>query len=302
MESVRYKVQFPGIGEPIVMRMQARSRNVALVGSDTFIGSALAKAMEASERHVMPCQSASAADVSIPDGCNTVLFCHDVYMETERHAALLDALCRRLAEKHADGNPVHVCVFTPAAVCQPTGGVVRENSPTRPYGRWGVAACHAELLLHAWQEMTSNAIIPHIFRYGELYGEPCGKETGLGHLNAALRLARQGKPVQMRGFGLQKRSLTHVDDFSRAVAAVLAEYGLPRIVNIPGERMPIAQYMNAIAAAFNVGLEYQASKADFDENQPSFSSDCVLSAAVFRSLVAYKPKIRFMKWLETIHN
>ena len=300
MEYVRYKVQVPGVGDPMVLRMQARSQNVTLIGSDTFIGGSLAKAMTAAGRHIMPSLSDNIADVSIPEGCNTVLFCHDVSMETERHAAMLDALCRRLSEKHADGNAVHVCLFTPATVCQPSGGIVREDSPTRPNGRCGVAACHAELLLHAWQEMTSNAIIPHIFRYGELYGEPCGKETRLGHLNAALQLARQGKPIQMRGFGLQKRTLTHIDDFSHAVAAILSEYGLPRIVNIPGERMAIAQYMNAIAAAFNVGLDYQASKTDFDENLPPYSGDCVLSSSVFRGLVTFKPQYKFMKWLKTI--
>ncbi len=286
----------------MVLRMQTRSHNVALIGSDTFIGGSLAKAMAAAGRHVMPSLSDNVADLSIPDGCNTVLFCHDVSMETERHAAMLDALCRRLSEKHADGNAVHVCLFTPAAVCQPSGGIVREDSPTRPNGRCGVASCHAELLLHAWQEMTSNAIISHIFRYGELYGEPCGKETSLGHLNAALRSAREGKSIQMRGFGLQKRTLTHIDDFSRAVAAVLSEYGLPRIVNIPGERMPIAQYMNAIAAAFNVGLDYQAKEMVFDENLPPYAGDCVLSSSVFRGLVTFKPQYKFMNWLNSMHN
>ena len=302
MEFVRCKVKVPGVGDPMVLRMQARSQNVALIGSDSFIGGSLAKAMAAAGRHVMTSLADNVADVSIPDGCNTVLFCHDVSLETERHAAMLDALCRRLAEKHADGNAIHVCLFTPAAVCQPSRGIVREDSPTRPNGRCGVAACHAELLLHAWQEMTSNAIISHIFRYGELYGEPCGKETGLGHLNAALQLARQSKPIPMRGFGLQKRTLTHIDDFSRAVATVLSEYGLPRIVNIPGERMTIAQYMNAIAAAFNVDLDYQASKTDFDENLPPYSGDCVLSSSVFRGLVTFKPQYKFMKWLFAMHN
>ena len=281
----------------MVLRMQARSQKVVIVGSDTFIGSSLAKAMKSAGRDVMPCPSDNDSIASIPDGCNTVLFCHDVSMETERHAAMLDDLCRRLAEKRNAGNAVHLCLFTPAMVCQPIGGIVREDSPTRPNGRCGVASCHAELLLHAWQEMTSNAIISHIFRYGELYGEPCGNETNLGHLNAALQLARHGKSIQMRGLGLQKRSLTHIDDFSRAVAAVLSEYGLPRIVNIPGERMAIAQYMNAIAAAFNVGLVYQSSKTDFDENLPPYSGDYVLSSSVFRGLVAFKPQYKFMKWL-----
>ena len=302
MEYVRYKVQVPGIGEPMVLRMQARSQEVALVGCDTFMGAGLAKAMETAGRHVVPFHGTDIAAVSVPDGCNMVLFCHDVSLDAERHAMMLDALCRRLAENRTADKAVHVCVFTPAAVCQTTNGVVREDSPTRPCGRCGVAACHAEMLLHAWVEMTHNAILPHIFRHGELYGEPCGNETNMGHLNTALRLARQGKPIQMRGFGLQKRSLTHIDDFSRAVAAVLAEYGLPRIVNIPGERVAIAQYMNAIAAAFNVGLEYQASKASFDENLPSYSGDCVLSSTVFRGLVTFKPQHKFMKWLLSMHN
>ena len=302
MEFVRYKLQVPGIEDPMILRMQARSQKVALVGSDTFIGGSLAKAMEAAGRHVFPCPSDNDSFASIPDGCNTVLFCHDASLETERHAEMLDALCRRLAVKHADGNAVHLCLFTPAMVCQTSGGIVREDSPTRPNGRCGVASCHAELLLHAWQKMTSNAIISHIFRYGELYGEPCGNETNLGHLNAALQLARQGKSIQMRGFGLQKRSLTHVDDFACAVAAVLSEYGLPRIVNIPGERMQIVQYMNAIATAFNVGLDYQAKETVFDENLPPYSSDCVLSSAVFRGLVTFKPQYKFMKWLNSIHN
>ena len=101
MEYVRYKVQVPRVGDPMVLRMQARSQNVALIGSDTFIGGSLAKAMTTAGRHVMPSLTENVADVSIPDGCNTVLFCHDVSLATaqgvehRRMATLSMSACSR---------------------------------------------------------------------------------------------------------------------------------------------------------------------------------------------------------------
>ena len=157
----------------------------------------------------------------------------------------------------------------------------------------------AQMLLKTWCSISRNAVAPHVFRYGELYGEADAFPTHAGHVNECLALARQGKTLVFYGNLNQARTLTHVDDFASAVAAVLQEDFTPSRINIPGEKVTVAEFLQKIAEHYGVEWELTTQRPSvLDENVPYLACDRLLNAAVFKSIVPdFKPKHKFANWL-----
>ena len=261
--------------------MPSSHKQLAIVGTDTAIGAALARSMADAGFDI----AESAADSRL------VLYCHDAALDAEGHVSALDALCRSLAATHTSNRQVRVCVFTPANACGESPRVIRETTPLLPRCRRDFAYAQAEMLLHAWYGMSHTAILPTVFRHGELYCAPDAKIPLAGHVNACIRKAQSGQPLTMPGLGIQKRTLTHLDDFADAVASILSNDFPPSIVNIPGETMAIADYTNDICDRY--GVEPVLGKYPFDDDLPWGIGDRVLSAALFRSESTFRPKRSF---------
>ena len=284
-----------------------------VIGIDTFIGSHLAKAMAASGCKVIGYgmhETPSPSDAitykttdylhyNLPPECNMVFFCHDVALDREMHIQALSALCEHLAAIHSEDNQVHLAYFSSTNICNANGHRISEDSEIYPHCLRDAAVAQAEMLLKTWCCLSGNAISPHVFRYGELYGEEDGFPTPAGHVNECLALARQGKTLVFYGNLNQKRTLTHIDDFADAVAAILQQGLTPSRINIPGEKLMVVDFLMGISGHY--GVEWEPSicrPAVLNENVPFASSDRLLNAAVFKSIVPdFKPKHRFKSWL-----
>lgn len=313
-------VHLPGEDEPTLVSYQSRSWQAVVIGADSPQGIALATAMTAvgfrvlgygeapqptadrrpdDYRQTAPAavfddyrQTDYAAAPAVPDDCNLVLYCHDAARHPSRHVPLLDALCRSLAATRTDLNQVHVALLTPASACQ-TSARIRENASLHPHSPRELAAAQAELTLHAWCCQTHTAILPNIFRHGELYG------LDTGHIAACLRHARAGRPVQLPGLGNQKRTLTHLDDLAAAVATLLKDDFTPSPINLPGETLTVIDYLLPIADRFGVDLDMtpDCHSDDF----PWGVGDCVLSSALFKSEApTFRLCHRFRSWLASL--
>lgn len=292
-----------------------------IIGADTFIGSHLAAAMAASGHEVIGygTQDAMSQPVAmtyhktdychydLPSDSHLVCFCHDVALDREQHVKALSALCEHLAASHSQDNQVHLAYFSSTNICNANGRRISEDSEIYPHCLRDAAVAQAENLLKTWCSLSDNAISPHVFRYGELYGEEDCFPTPAGHVNECLAMARQGKSLMFYGNLNQKRTLTHIDDFAAAVAEVLRCGLTPSRVNIPGEHLMVVDFLMGISGHYGVDWEPTASRpAVVDENVPFASSDRLLNAAVFKSIVPdFKPKYCFKSWLSkqlTINN
>ena len=296
-----------------------------IIGIDTFIGSHLAKAMVASGHQVIGYGTrdvkvsfaaqkhaeATALPVAItykptdylhynlPAECNLVCFCHDVALDRDLHVQALSALCDHLAASHSKDRQVHLAYFSSTNICNANGRRISEDSEIYPHCLRDAAVAQAEMLLKTWCSLSDNAISPHIFRYGELYGEEDCFPTPAGHVNECLTMARQGKSLVFYGNLNQKRTLTHIDDFAAAVVEVLRHDLTPSRVNIPGEHLMVVDFLMGISGHYGVDWEPTVSRpVVVDENVPFASSDRLLNAAVFKSIVPnFKPKHHFKSWL-----
>ncbi len=290
-----------------------RKDEAVVVGADTFVGSHLAKALADCGCAVTAYGTADAAVLSdgiaycktdylrydIPESCRLVFFCHDVSQDRELHTKALSALCEHLSSTHAMNKQVCLCYCSSANICNADGHRITENSEIYPHCLRDAAVAHAELLLKTWCCMSRNAVSPHVFRHGELYDDADTITTTAGHVNECLSLARQGKDIEFYGNLNQLRTLTHIDDFASAVTSIALQDFIPFVVNIPGEKISVVEYLMAIAERHGVEWIPTAKRPDaIDENNPAPSCDRVLSSVVFKSLLPdFKPKHRFKKWL-----
>ena len=303
-------ITLPGGDAPTVISYQGRSRQALVVGADTEMGRALSRSLSAAgflvvglgEAESAPADCLSEyrrtdyASFDVPDECNLVLYCHDAAGDTARHAVILETLCAELAATRADGRQVSVCVFTPSSACEPSRRTVREDARLHPHSLRELACVQAEMALHAWYCKSHTTILPVVFRHGELYG------VANGHVAVCLRQAL-GRPqcLAIPGFGNPRRTLTHIDDFSDAVASLLKDDLTPSPINIPGENLEVIEYVGAIADHF--GLELGMSRECFSEDLPWGVGDCALSASLFKSEVpAFRLRHRFKSWLSQIGN
>ena len=299
--------------EETILRYEGRSEEVVVIGADTFIGSRLTKAMAAVGHRVTAYGTGDAAALPVavtyhqtdyrhfdlsPE-CNLVFFCHDVAADRDLHVRSLEALCEHLAAIHSVDRQVHLVYFSSTNICNANGRRIREDSEIYPHCLRDAAVVQAEMLLKTWCSISRNAIAPHVFRYGELYGEADAFPTHAGHVNECLALARQGKTLVFYGNLNQARTLTHVDDFASAVAAVLQEDFTPSRINIPGEKVTVAEFLQKIAEHYGVEWEPTTQRPSvLDENVPYLACDRLLNAAVFKSIVPdFKPKHKFANWL-----
>ena len=306
--------------EEMILRYEGRSEEVVIIGADTFIGYHLAKAMAAVGHRVTAygTQDAMSQPIAMtyhkmdyrhydlsPD-CNLVFFCHDVAEDRDLHVQSLASLCEHLAAIHSVYRQVHLVYFSSTNICNANGRRIREDSEIYPHCLRDAAIVQAEMLLKTWCSLSRNAIAPHVFRYGELYGETDAFPTHAGHVNECLALARQGKTLVFYGNLNQARTLTHVDDFAEAVAAVLQEDFTPPRINIPGEKVTVADFLEKIAEHYGVEWEPTTQRPSvLNENVPFLACDRLLNAAVFKSIVPdFKPKHKFSNWLQRqpIHN
>ena len=307
--------------EEMILRYEGRSEEVVIIGADTFIGSHMAKAMAASSHKVIGYgtretaasmqDEASAPSVAItykptdylhynlPPKCNLVFFCHDVAADRDLHVQSLSALCEHLAVIHSMDRQVHLVYFSSTNICNANGRRIREDSEISPHCLRDAAIVQAEMLLKTWCSLSRNAIAPHVFRYGELYGETDAFPTAAGHVNECLSLARQGETLVFYGNLNQARTLTHVDDFAEAVAAVLQEDFTPSRINIPGEKVTVEEFLEKIAEHYGVEWDPTTQRPSvLNENVPFLSCDRLLNAAVFKSIVPeFKLKHKFANWL-----
>ncbi len=301
-------VKLPG-HEEFSVSYNGRSRSAVIVGIDTAMGCALARSLSAvgfdviglGETENAPCDRLAEyrrtdyASYGIPLDCNLVLFCHDAALRADRHVDALNSLCRELSVQRTSANQIHVCLFTPANACESGKGRIRENSPLCPHSLRELAHVQAEMTLHAWCFVSRTAILPNVFRHGELYADMPAELPLAGHVNACLRKRRTHERLESPGLGTQKRTLTHLDDFSDAVAALLRRDFIPSVINIPGETMAIIDYMILLDDSPDGGM---AMGTSHDDDLPWGIGDRVLSPAEFKAeLPDFKPKYRFKEWL-----
>ena len=295
MARIKYKVQNRRNGDECLVSLEGRSKTVALIGADTFLGRRLADALRSRGRTVTELgASEPLRGFRLPAETNQVLFCHDVSLEREAHQRLLQELCQALDDSCDGERQVCLAYFASANHCRTNGRPVREDAPPSPQNLRELAVAHCELALRAWNVLSRNSILPVILRYGELYGEADDAPTRAGHLNECLAAARAGRPVVFGGNLAQRRTLTHVADAAAAAALLLEKELLPDIVNLPGEVLTIGEYLDAIAECYQVELKLQARPLSSDENLHPVAADRVLSAALFKSeLPAFRPQHKF---------
>ena len=296
------------------MRGEGHSKEAVVVGADTFIGSHLTKSLVASGHEVVALGTADAASLPIPcsyqttdylhynlsSDCNLVFFCHDVASDRDLHIRALSALCEHLADIHSIDRQVHICYFSSTNICNANGHRISEDSEIYPHCLRDAAIVQAEMILKTWCSLSRNAVSPHVFRYGELYGEADAFPTSAGHVNECLTLARQGKTLVFYGNLNQARTLTHIDDFTEAVVAILRRGLTPSRVNIPGEKVMVVDFLRRISEHYGVEWEPTIQRpAIVNENVPFLACDRLLNAAVFKSFVSdFKPKHKFANWLQ----
>ncbi len=285
----------------------------AVVGADSFIGFRVAASLIASGIKVAAIGLRDLPDLmgaecrrtddcrsfDLPPECGLVFYCHDVAQDRELHIQALSALCEQLAAMHSVDRQVHLCCFSSANVCNAAGCRIGEASELYPHCLRDAAVVQAEMLLRAWCCLRRNAVSPHVFRHGELYGEPSPFPTAAGHVNACLEMARHGRPLVFYGDLNQARTLTHVDDLARAATAAMLRGLVPGVVNVPGEKLSVVRYLMAISRHYGVDWEPVARRPEVpDENLPFPSGDRLLNSSLFKSIVPdFKPAYRFRGWL-----
>ena len=303
----------PGIKGRMTGEYDARSESAVIVGVDTAIGFALAHSLRKAgfgvigfgEAEKEPCNGLLGycrTDYSsygdIPEECNLLLFCHDAAFRPDRHAAAMEALCRKISEKRPSDKPIAVCVFTPANACDCTGKTITEDAALMPRSLRNLAHVQAEMMLHAWHAVSKRVILPRSFRYGELYADMPNEIPLAGHVNACLRKVRRHERLVSPGLGNQRRTLTHLEDFANMVALVVSQDFIPSVTNIPGETMEIIEYMMPLEK--NPEMEMFMDIGHYDDDLPYGVGDRVLYCPQFmagkKNSFKYSLRHKFRDW------
>ena len=255
--------------------------SATIIAPDTAIGGALDRALR-------------SRDITVADGAPVVVYCDDIAADRDGHVRRLTALCEHLAARSVQTHLVYVST---AAVCNPRRGRIGETAEVHPHNLREAAAVQAEMLIRAYSCLSRNAIAPLIVRHGELYGD----DALSGQVASLVAAARAGRPLSHYGSLNQKRTLTHIDDFADAVAAILPLQVLPSLINIPGETLSMADVLMTVADRFGVDWQpLSQPPSPPDESAPHTSADCVLATALFKSeLPEFKLSHRFKTWLRT---
>ena len=263
---------------------------IAIVGAETALGTAFSRLCP----DVIP-YDLSAAPPSLPRDCDLLLFCPDDTFSADLQDACLQSLCRELAATRT--SQLHVACFVPATAYAPRGRTLRADAVPSPHSLRDLTALRHALTLQAWCAISRTTILPNVFIHGELYGDDSPNHPLPGHVAASLRLAHAHQPLPLPGLGLQRRTLTHLDDFAAAVAQLLSLSLIPPTIAIPGETFTIIDYLDAIANRFDAPLV--PSDNPHSDDLPWGLGDRLIAAAPLKAeLPDFRPAHRFRDWLD----
>ena len=177
------------------------------------------------------------------------------------------------------------------------GRALREEDELEPLTPYGATKIACESLLRMFARQFGVPFT--VFRLCVVYGNVLGGAGSYGTMKHFIEPAQAGKPLQLFGDGAQRRSLMHVEDVARRIAAGgLSPACLDRVFNMGGPDVrSIREIAEAIAAVFSVGVEYRPWPADALRME---SGDTVFDDARLDEALPYSPRHRFDAWVAAL--
>ena len=213
-------------------------------------------------------------------------------------AVNVTALERLLEAITAQGGEPPALVFA-GTVTQsgiPDSDTLDERTPDRPITVYDTHKLEAEQLLEA--AARARTVLGVTLRLANVYGP--GARSGAadrGVLNKMIRLAFEGKALQIYGDGRQLRDYTFVDDVAAALvkaASHAADISGRHFVVGSGDRRTIAEIVNVVAeraaarTGTRVAIETVAAPPTSD---PIDARSYIVDARAFRTATGWRPDV-----------
>lgn len=297
----------------IEFELPDKSNHVYIVGIDTYLGSHFAKYWLEAGSVVHGCGNSgslskdlrvvsySKSDYSSWNFAGIdydwIMVCLDPLKEISEYLGMIQGLC-----DYIENNKmfVHICYPSSFMICESNSKrAILENTSLTPHSEYEMNIAAAELYLNMRSCHQDSQLLTYILRMSEMYGNEVAFDDGNplpGLINTCWHNASAGNPITMYGLGLKKRTVTHVADACRFAIKYMNLDFAPRTVNIPGEKLRVADFLMDIACHFNVETAL-ASPEQHSVFCNRFAGDQVLSDKLALGLVPYKPQFTFRTWL-----
>lgn len=191
-----------------------------------------------------------------------------------------------------------ICYPSSFMICESSKRGITEECRIIPHSELEMAIATTELYLNIKSYNSKYRLITYIHRFGEIYGDEIGCHNLPGLVNQYWKNARQMEAIKMHGMGLQSRTLTHITDACRNSIQCMNLDFSPRIINIAGEKMSIADFTMLISLHFNAETTF-TSPEEQNIYCNSYAGDQHLSSSLIKTLIVCKSQYTFRKWLKS---
>ena len=297
----------------MIFTLPKKNNRVFVVGADSYLGGHFVKYWLENGCEVHGCGEQHLANellkqikYSVTDyltwhlpvtDYDWIIICLDPAQNSKKYLGSIQGLCN-----YIESNKITAPICYPSSymICETNSKrAISENVRITPHSEYEMNIAAAELYLTMRSYRTDGLLLSYILRMGELYGQ----EITFGYIVATPGLineywknAMAGNSLDMYGLGLKKRTVTHIADACRFAIKYMNLDFAPRIINVPGERMQVVDFLMAIASHYNVNTSL-VSPAQNNIFCNRFSGNQVLSDKLAKALVKYEHRYTFKRWL-----
>lgn len=300
--------QIKGIGS---FEIPQRSNTVYIVGVDTYLGGHLAKSFLDSgirvfgcgDSHILPGVLSNVKytvtdysgnwDFIAVDKYDWIIICHDPRKGRKCHLLVIESLVEYLRTKNMG---TRLCYPSSSSICKEVHGKITEESPLCPRSELGLTIASAEIFLQSIAYSRISPLYSYILRFGDIYGDNIGLSNLPGLVNHYIEEAQQKRVVSMYGLGLEQKTITNVQDVCRLTLQYLNLDFQPKLINLPGEKITIAEITAIIAKKFGVEIQQIPLQISDDIFDP-YGGNQVLSVREIKSVMKYRLNIKFEPWV-----
>lgn len=191
-------------------------------------------------------------------------------------------MCRICAENNVLLNFISTCCIYGDPLEIPS----REDSLINPTDTYAMSKAAGEYIVKMWG--LAKGLKYNIVRLGTVYGESPAETRGDMAIQKFIRLAKEGKPIPIKGDGKQNRCFIHLDDLVRGLVAVAEKGIIGETINLAGKEMISIQEIAELALKMGKSKEiiYLPLRKDDFRYQNIYLGKA-------KKLLGWEPRIRF---------